>query len=323
MPERRHPELTLPDSYASLPFKNILISHHPASSPTVTPIIILRLNRPAANNAWTEAMGQEIVHAFALFDADSRVKCIVVTGSEAGSKGGRFFCVGADLNVGFDRRRTDGRMGDYRDGGGTVTTAIHACRKPVIAALNGSAVGIGITMTLPCAIRIVHKKAKIGFVFGRRGLVMEAASSYFLPRLLGYSKAMHLVTTGSVYPSTHPLLSGLFSEIVDSHEQVLPKAIELAEEIASKTSGVSWALMRDMIYRGPDSAEESHLLDSKIIYGLFGSKDNTEGVKSFLEKREAKFDATFEDDAPEVWPWWSKVDILGKARGKVGNDSKL
>jgi enoyl-CoA hydratase/carnithine racemase len=206
--------------------------------------------------------------------------------------------------------------------GGTVTTTIHACRKPVISAINGSAVGIGITMTLPTTIRIVPKTAKIGFVFGRRGIIMEAASSYFLPRLIGYSKAMHLVTTGSVYPATHPLLDGLFSEIVDRPDQVLPRALEIADEIAEKTSNVSWALMRDLIWRGPDNAEQSHLLDSKILSGLFGSKDNNEGVNSFLEKREPKFMGTLGNDAPEAWPWWPRVDVVGRAKGKKGG-SKL
>jgi enoyl-CoA hydratase/carnithine racemase len=204
-----------------------------------------------------------------------------------------------------------------------VTTAIHQCRKPVISAINGSAVGVGITMTLPTAIRIAPKTAKIGFVFSRRGLVMEAASSYFLPRLIGYSATMHLITTGSVYPATSPLLSGLFTELVDTSAQVLPRALDLAEEIATKTSSVSWAVMRDLVWRGPNSAEEAHLLDSKIIYGLFSSRDNSEGVKSFLEKREPKFVATLEKDAPEVWPWWSQVDVLGKAQGKPGGGSKL
>jgi enoyl-CoA hydratase/carnithine racemase len=116
MPDRNHPPIALPASYATLPFKNLRLAHHPATSAAVTPIIVLRLHRPAANNAWTEEMGSELVEVFHMFDADDRVKVIVVTGGEEGSKGGRFFCVGADLNIGFERRRTDGRRGDYRDG---------------------------------------------------------------------------------------------------------------------------------------------------------------------------------------------------------------
>jgi enoyl-CoA hydratase/carnithine racemase len=167
------------------------------------------------------------------------------------------------------------------------------------------------------AIRLAARTAKIGFVFGRRGLVMEAASSYFLPRLLGFSRAMHLVTTGAVYPATHPLLDGLFSEVLDKPEDVLPRALEIAGEIAGKVSGVSWALMRDMMWRGPRSAEESHLLDSRIIYGLFGSRDNNEGVKSFMEKRDPNFVGNLEKDATEAYPWWSSVDVVGRARAKL------
>jgi enoyl-CoA hydratase/carnithine racemase len=206
--------------------------------------------------------------------------------------------------------------------GGRVTTSIHACRKPVIAAMNGSAVGIGVTMTLPMAIRLAPKSAKMGLVFARRGLVMEAASSYFLPRLIGYSRAMHLVTTGAVYTAGDRLLDGLFSEVLDTPEQVLPRALEVAQDIAQNTSSVSFALMRDLMYRGPPSAEETHLLDSRIIYELFGSKDNTEGVKSFMEKRPPSFVGNMYDDAPQTYPWWPATDIVYRARGKL-EGSKL
>jgi enoyl-CoA hydratase/carnithine racemase len=149
--------------------------------------------------------------------------------------------------------------------------SIYNCRKPVIGAIQGSAVGIGITMTLPMTIRIASKTAKIGFVFARRGLVMEACSSFFLPRLIGMSRALHLVSTGATYLADHKLLDGLFSEVLDTPEQVLPRALELADEISNNCSNVSLALMKDMMYGNPGTAEGTHLLDSKIMWELFGS----------------------------------------------------
>lgn len=164
-------------------------------------------------------------------------------------------------------------------------------------------------MALPAAIRVAYAKAKIGFVFARRGIVMEACSSFFLPRLIGHSRAIHVTTTGSVYPADHPLLDQLFSETLPTPEATLQRAHELADEIAKNTSTISTKLMRDLMYRGPTSAEETHLLDSRVIHGLFGAADNAEGVKSFKEKRPAEFKGTIPKDAPESWPWWSQVDL--------------
>jgi enoyl-CoA hydratase/carnithine racemase len=198
-----------------------------------------------------------------------------------------------------------------------VTMAIHNCRKPVIGALNGSAVGIGITMTLPMAIRIAPKTAKIGFVFARRGLVMEAGSSYFLPKLIGLSRAMHLITTGATYSPAHKLMDGVFSEVLDTPEQVLPRALEIAEDLVQNCSTVSWALMRDLMWRGPSTAEETHLLDSQVIFSLFQTPDNTEGVKSFVEKRPPKFVGQVERDAPSMWPWWTPVNTVYRGKPKL------
>jgi enoyl-CoA hydratase/carnithine racemase len=202
-----------------------------------------------------------------LADIDDRVKVVVITGE------GKMYCAGADL--GGDKpafaRDTKIRVPDQRDGGGQMTLSIYRCRKPVIGAINGSAVGIGITMTLPMTIRIAPKQAKIGFVFARRGLVMEAMSSFFLPRLIGMSRALHLVSTGATYQADHKLLDGLFSEVLDSPEKVLPRAIEIAEEISQNCSTVSVALMKEMMYRNPGTAEGTHILDSKIMWELFGS----------------------------------------------------
>jgi enoyl-CoA hydratase/carnithine racemase len=181
-------------------------------------------------------------------------------------------------------------------------------------------VGVGITMVLPAAIRVAYSKAKVGFVFSRRGIIMEACSSYFLPRLIGHSRAMHLTTTGSVYPADHPLFGTLFSETLPSPEATLDRALQLADEVAKNTSTVATKMMRDLMYRGPDSAEGAHLLDSKVIHGLFGSKDNVEGVQSFFEKRPPNFQGRVPQDAPEAYPWWQPVDT---AYVPESRDSKL
>jgi enoyl-CoA hydratase/carnithine racemase len=175
------PKLALPQSYADLPFTEIRVTNVPESSSDVTPIVLVTLYRPTRHNAFTTTMMRELELAYTLFDIDDRVKCIVQTGH------GRMFCAGADLDTSiFDGG--DESVRDHRDGGGRVVMAINRCRKPTIAALNGSAVGIGITMTLPMNIRIAYEGAKVGFVFARRGLIMEAASSFFLPRLIGYAE---------------------------------------------------------------------------------------------------------------------------------------
>ncbi|KAK2730716.1 hypothetical protein FQN55_005607 [Onygenales sp. PD_40] len=311
------PQRPLPPSYSKLPTEHISVAHVPASSPSPTKVLLLTLNRPNKLNAFTGTMAEEMINFFNTVDVDDRVKAVVVTGA------GRAFCAGADLEIGFPKstgadpsRRNEGDDGDHRDSGGRVALSIHNCRKPTIMALNGPAVGIGITMTLPATIRLATRGAKIGFVFSRRGLVMEAASSFFLPRLIGYSKALHLTATGATYPAEHPLFSDLFSEVLPTGEATVARALELAADIAANTSTLATSLMRELMYRGPGSAEEAHLLDSKVIYGLFGGKDNEEGVRSFLEKRKAEFKGSFSNkgDAPECYPWWTPVNVQPRAR---------
>jgi len=319
------PVIQLPASYATLPTRQVKVSHIPASSPTPTPVLLVTLNRPDKNNAFTEIMKEDMEMIYQLVDLDDRVKAVVLTGA------GRMFCAGADLEAGFLGSSTKSggptkekfeRDVDHRDGGGRISLAIHHCSKPTIAAINGSAVGVGMTMTLPCAIRVVSATAKCGFVFARRGLIMEACSSFFLPRLIGLSRAIHLCTTGAVYQATNPLFSQLFSEVLPTPEATVARAIELATEIALNTSVVSTKLMRDLMYRGADSAEGAHLLDSKIIHGLFGGKDNNEGIQSFFQKRAPNFQGKFPEDAPGAYPWWEQVNvdykpIAGKGASKL------
>ncbi|KAJ4365478.1 hypothetical protein N0V95_000413 [Ascochyta clinopodiicola] len=212
---------------------------------------------------------------------------------------------------------------DPRVNGGRVTLSIFHCRKPTIGALQGSAVGIGITMTLPMNIRLCYRDAKIGFVFARRGLVMEACSSYFLPRLIGHSRAMQAITTGSVYLAKDKVFDGLFSELLDSPEEVLPRALQVAEDVVRNTSVVSTYLMKEMMYRDAGSPEGQHLLDSRVIYELFGSPDNTEGVQSFLQKRPAQFSGTMDNTNVTGYPWWMPIDTLGRAKVDPSGKPKM
>lgn len=173
-------------------------------------------------------------------------------------------------------------------------------------------------MTLPCAIRVTHPAAKIGFVFARRGLVLEATSSFFLPRLLGASRALHLATTGAVHAAADPLFDGLFT-LAPSPAGVLPRALALAEDVARNASAVSAVVMRDMIYRGAASPEGAHRLESRLLFDMFRGRDFGEGVRAFLEKREPRMVGTVAEDAPAAWPWWE--DELGD--GGKGAKAKL
>ncbi|ESZ98079.1 enoyl-CoA hydratase/isomerase family protein [Sclerotinia borealis F-4128] len=211
---------SLPDSYSTLPFQHIRVSHVPESSPTPTPIILVTLYRPGKHNAFTETMADDLEIAFDLLSLDPKVKCIVITGH------GKMFCPGADLEAGLSYENDTALT--HRDAGGRVALAIHRCTKPTIAAINGSAVGVGIT--------------------------------------------------------------------------------KLANDVVKNTSAVSTAIMRDLMWRGPSTAEETHLLDSKILLELFGGEDKKEGIKSFMDKRDPEFKGNMQDNAPSVWPWWKPID---------------
>ncbi|KAE8168609.1 ClpP/crotonase-like domain-containing protein [Aspergillus tamarii] len=305
--------MTPPESYEALPFKTISISHVPETSPIVTKVVVLKLNRPRQFNAVTAQMIDEIIAAYQYFDVDDRVKAIVVTGS------GPAFCAGADLRVGFstlidDLKKDPSKIESHRDGGGRVALAIHNCSKPTVMAINGPAAGFGITLTLPAAIRVACASSKISFAFSRRGLAMEACSSFFLPKLVGMSRALHLVTTGATCTAADPLLSNLFSEILPTPEETVTSALRIAGEIAASTSTVSTRVMRDLMYRAPGSAEEAHLLESKVFLGMLMSRDSVEGMKSFVQKRDPEFKGTMGRDAPTGWPWWEAVDVASKAK---------
>lgn len=274
-------------------------------------IATITLTRPERLNAFTSVMARELSQAYQQADGDDDVRVVIVTGA------GRAFCAGADLGRGgasFDandesrqaERKDYGTInGVPRDGGGIVTMSTAACRKVVIGAINGAAVGIGATMTLPMDIRIAAESARFGFVFARRGLVPEAGSSWFLPRVVGISKAMEWVATGRVFPASEALAGGLVSQVVPD-DQLLDVARSMAREIVENTSSISVALSKQLLWSmlGEDSPYDAHRVDSKAIYELGQGADVAEGVKSFLEKRPPQFPLKVSRDFTDIVPRW-------------------
>ena len=267
-------------------------------------IATLTLNRPEKLNAVTSVLLREMIAAFDDADADDGVRAVIVTGA------GRAFCAGADLSAGtqtFDRSKRPQSDAEHRDGGGLVALRIYDMKKPVIAAINGPAVGFGVTMTLPMDIRIASSAARIGFVFARRGVVPEACSTWFLPRLVGIQQAAEWVYTGRVFGADEALAGGLVSRVV-APDVLLPAAMALAREIADNTSGVSVALARQMMWKllCADHPMEGHRLDSRGMDWTGRSADAREGITSFLEKRPPRFTLRPSQDMPPFYPWWSE-----------------
>jgi enoyl-CoA hydratase/carnithine racemase len=282
-------------------------------------VLTVTLNRPDKLNAFNREMMNELIAAFDRADADDAVRAVIVTGA------GRAFCAGADLSQGaktFDYAAREDRpeaagavaggavdWGDesVRDGGGRVTLRLFNCLKPVIAAINGPAVGIGATMLLPMDIRLASEQARIGFVFNRRGITPEACSSWFLPRVVGISRALEWTMTGRIFPASEALEGGLVSRVL-APEALLPAARALAREIADHCAPVSVALNRQMMWRmlGAAHPMEAHRVDSRAIFARGASADAKEGVVSFLEKRPARFTDTVSADMPPWFPWWQE-----------------
>jgi enoyl-CoA hydratase/carnithine racemase len=268
-------------------------------------VLTLTLNRPDKLNAFTTAMRDELLDAFARADADDGVRAVIVTGA------GRAFCAGADLSAGRDTfdyaKNPAAGLEDHRDGGGRVSLRIFESTKPVIAAFNGAAVGVGVTMTLPMDIRIASSEAKFGFVFARRGIVPEACSSWFLPRVAGISRALEWTFSGRVFGAEEALAGGLVSRVVPPAE-LLPAARAIAREIADHTAPVSIALTRQMMWRmlGADHPMEAHKVDSKGIFTMGSSPDVKEGIAAFREKRAPHFTMSPSRDLPSWFPWWKE-----------------
>ena len=263
-------------------------------------VLVLTMNRPEILNAFNGKMHAEMVDAFDRADADDAVRAIVVTGA------GRGFCAGADLSSGGDTfARSRAAIEEFRDGGGVLSLRIWDLKKPIVAAINGPAVGVGITMTLPMDVRIASTEARMGFVFVRRGMVPEACSTWFLPRLVGMGKASEWALSGRVFPASEALEAGLVSRVLEPGE-LLPAARELAAEIAANASPVSVTLTRHMLWKGltAKSPMAAHRVESKGIFSRGRSDDAAEGVTSFLEKRPARFPMAVSRDLPPWFPWW-------------------
>jgi len=295
-----------------MPYKTIIVEINDG-------ILTLTLNRPEKMNAFTAEMAKELIEAFETASEDDRVRVIIVTGA------GKAFCAGMDLS-------TEGNVFDLdedfqptledmntrlsnpaieegvRDTGGQLTLAIFACKKPVIGAINGAAVGIGATMTCAMDIRIASNTARIGFVFNKIGITPEACSTWFLPRIVGLSTALEWCFTGDILTADEVLNRGFVKAIVPS-ESLLDEARDLARRM-TKHSPVAMALTRQMMWR--NSAENhpihAHKIDSLAIY--YASKTSgKEGVSAFLEKREAKFQDQASSDMPPFYPWWDDIEI--------------
>jgi enoyl-CoA hydratase/carnithine racemase len=278
-------------------------------------VATITLDRPDRLNAFTVTMQREICAALDEVDADPEVRAVVVTGR------GRGFCAGADLGGGeasFDHdsdaasaadvvHEADGR---HRDEGGLVSLRFFECTKPVIGAINGPAVGVGITMTLPFDVRLASTTAKIGFVFARRGLVPEACSSWFLPRVVGISQAMEWCATGRVFGAEEALAAGLVRSVHEP-DDLLTAAYDIAGEIAASTSAVSVTLTRALLWRmlGEPHPMSAHRVDSALIDALGGGADVREGVMSFLQKRPPDFPDRVPADLPAAYPWWDDPEF--------------
>ena len=274
-------------------------------------ILTVTLNRPDRMNAFTLRMKDELVHVFGEADRDNQVRAVVVTGA------GRAFCAGMEMQpedgghvFGYDHAEgEEPPVETIRDSGGEVSLAIFNCRKPVIGALNGAAVGVGITMTLPMDFRLAAEGAKIGFVFTQRGLTPEACSTWFLPRAVGMQKALEWVYSGDIFLAEEGLEAGLFRSL-HGKEEVLDAALALARKLIAKSSPVSVALAKQMLWRNPtfDHPMQAHAVESRMIYRANEFWDGTDGFTAFLEKRDPVFDTDL-NDVPAQFDFWPEPPL--------------
>ena len=271
-------------------------------------VATLTLNRPEKLNAFTRTMMDEMIDALDRTDDDNAVRAVIVTGS-----GERAFCAGADLTpesgAVFSDPEPVADLSDprVRDGGGRLTLRLFQSKKPLIAAVNGAAVGVGATMQLPMDLRLASDSARFGFVFARRGIVPEACSSWFLPKIVGISQALEWCMTGRIFDAQEALRGGLVRS-THAPDELMNAARALAREIADNTSAVSVAMTRAMLWRlsATEHPMMAHRIDSRAIYRLSKGADAKEGVQSFLEKRPPDFPATISGGMPDFYPWWEE-----------------
>lgn len=270
-------------------------------------IAFITLNRPDRMNAWNMTMMADVIEAFDIADKDDEVKVVILTGA------GKAFCAGADLSPGKPRAAEQkGKDEVYRDSAGRAVLKIYDMTKPVIAAIDGPAVGVGATILLPCDIRLATERARFGFVFNRRGFVPEGCCTWFLPRILGLARAAEWLYSGRVFSAIEALDGGLISQVLRP-EKLMPEAISIAREIADNCSTVSTALTRKMLYSmlSADHPMDAHILESKCFEYMATSQDAKEGISSFLEKRPPNFKMSPKTDMPDFYPWTKERKFSG------------
>jgi len=271
-------------------------------------VLTIQFTRPEKMNTFSGQMLKDILEVLDDAEKDDEVRAVIFTGS------GKAFCAGADLSSGedtfdmSDRQKKDQNV--QRDTGGVLTLRLFDFKKPLIAAINGAAVGVGVTMTLPMDVRICSDRAKFGFVFAKRGIVPEACSSWFLPKIVGISNALQWCLSGKIFQPTEALEKGLITEIT-SEEDLLKRAKEIASDFVDSTSSLSVTLIRQMLWKmlGADHPMEAHKVDSRGVYFLGKTGEASEGVLSFLEKRDPNFPGKVSKDLPEFYPWWTEKDF--------------
>ena len=267
--------------------------------------LIISLSRPEKLNAFTDVMMREIIDAVNLAEENNNIRAIIFTGK------GEKYCAGADLSTGEDSFNWTDKKKEakdiVRDAGGVLTLRLFKSTKPIIGAINGDAVGIGATMLLPMDVRIASDNARFGFVFAKRGIVPEAASSWFLPRLIGIDNALKLCYSANVIDAKTAKEINLISEIT-SQENLISRALQISDEFTKETSSISIALTRQMLWRmmGADHPMEAHKIDSRAVYALGKSGEAVEGIKSFFEKRPPEFPGKITEDMPDFYPWWDE-----------------
>jgi enoyl-CoA hydratase/carnithine racemase len=272
-------------------------------------ILTITLNRPEKLNAFNdEVMLPELMDAVERADNDDNIRAVIVTGA------GRAYCAGADLSgrSPWDyKSMSEEERAKLRDGGGTLALRLYDAKKPIIAAINGPAVGVGITMTLPMDIRLASETARMGLVFARRGIIIESCSSWFLPRLVGVSQALEWACTGRIFSAQEALAGGLVKEVLPP-DKLMDRARELALEIALNASPMSVALNRQLVWKmlGADHPMEAHKIESKLLFSLGANDDVNEGIKAFLEKRQPAFKMRPSKEMPESYPWWKERTFL-------------